>query len=272
MNEERALLLPSRLAREKVWPTDPVSRGEPDHGCVAARPKSANGLSLRQVKDLRSAVARYRTRAGQVNVCGNAAFRMRSWPSTRLAFGMPYGGHVIGESARMFIAMNRFKVIKGEEADFEELWLSPRVAPRHGARLRRVPHAARAGPGGPRALFLPYGLGQPAALRRTGRIPSSSGPLTVAPGGTKPMYLGHPGIRGLRGDPDRQRAEAWPSDGGLNASLNRRLLKWRDRALKQAHGVRSRCGCPKQEPSQRRSAPALARPPVFSCSIPGLAA
>ena len=103
----------------------------------------------------------------------------------------------------MYIAMNRFKVMKGAESAFEHVWLS------RDARLDRVPgflefHLLR----GPehedhRALFVAHGLGGRttftawtqsehfrAAHRDAGRQAALSRPSRV---------------RGLRGDPDDQK-------------------------------------------------------------------
>ena len=101
----------------------------------------------------------------------------------------------------MFIAMNRFKVIKGEEAAFEHLWLSREThldtvvgfvefhmlrGPERDDHVLYSSHTVWAS----RAQFVDWTNSE--AFRASHR----------GAGGSKPMYLGQSRVRGFRRDPD----------------------------------------------------------------------
>ena len=96
----------------------------------------------------------------------------------------------------MFIAMNRFKVIKGEEAAFEHLWLS------RESHLEQVPgfvefHMLRGPERDDHVLYSSHTVW-------AGREPFTAWTNSEAfraahrgAGQTKPMYLGHPEFEGF---------------------------------------------------------------------------
>ncbi|MBL6077392.1 antibiotic biosynthesis monooxygenase [Belnapia sp. T18] len=96
----------------------------------------------------------------------------------------------------MFIAMNRFRVMPGAEADFEELWLS------RDSKLSTVPgfvefHLLR----GPRkedhTLYASHTIW---ASREAFEDWTKSEAFRMAhrsAGGTRPLYLGHPEFEGF---------------------------------------------------------------------------
>ncbi|MBL6454382.1 antibiotic biosynthesis monooxygenase [Belnapia sp. T6] len=96
----------------------------------------------------------------------------------------------------MFIAMNRFRVLPGAEAEFEELWLS------RDSQLRTVPgfvefRLLR----GPRkddhALYASHTIW---ASREDFEAWTRSEAFRMAhrnAGGTRPLYLGHPEFEGF---------------------------------------------------------------------------
>ena len=100
----------------------------------------------------------------------------------------------------MFIAMNRFKVIKGEEGAFEELWLS------RESHLDKVPgflefHMLRGPERDDHVLYSSHSLGDQAALFRLDDIRAfSRGPSRH--GANKADVCRSPRIRGFRSDPD----------------------------------------------------------------------
>ena len=81
----------------------------------------------------------------------------------------------------MFIAMNRFKVLKEECADFEAMWLGRRVAPGEEPRLRRLSHAARTGARGPHPLLLAHCLGDQGLLHGLDHLRALPRRPTVTP-------------------------------------------------------------------------------------------
>ena len=96
----------------------------------------------------------------------------------------------------MYIAMNRFKVIKGHEEEFERRWLG------RDTYLDQLPgfvefHLLR-GPGSRRshALFLAYGVGEQGRLRELDAVGAVS---RLAPQRRrhKPLHLGHPEFEGF---------------------------------------------------------------------------
>ncbi len=96
----------------------------------------------------------------------------------------------------MFIAMNRFKVLKGEEADFEALWLSREL------HLDQVPgfiefHMLRGPEKDDHVLYSSHTVW---ASRQQFSDWTTSEQFRAAhrsAGGTKPMYLGHPEFEGF---------------------------------------------------------------------------
>ena len=64
----------------------------------------------------------------------------------------------------MFIAMNRFKVIKGCEADFEQVWLSRDTHLDKVPGFRGVPSSQGTRAGGSHALCVAYGVAEPCRL------------------------------------------------------------------------------------------------------------
>lgn len=96
----------------------------------------------------------------------------------------------------MFIAMNRFKVIKGEEAGFEALWLS------RESHLDSVPgfvefHMLRGPERDDHVLYSSHTIW---ANRQVFTDWTNSEQFRAAhrgAGGTKPMYLGHPEFEGF---------------------------------------------------------------------------
>ncbi len=96
----------------------------------------------------------------------------------------------------MFIAMNRFKVIKGEEGAFEELWLS------RDSHLEAVPgfvefHMLR---GPDREDHVLYSSHTVWASQEAFSAWTTSEAFRAAhrgTGQTKPMYLGHPEFEGF---------------------------------------------------------------------------
>ena len=96
----------------------------------------------------------------------------------------------------MFIAMNRFKVIKGEEHRFEDVWLSRET------HLDRVPgfiefHLLRGPAAEDHTLYSSHTVW---ADRNTFTDWTNSEAFRAAHGGTgqhKPLYLGHPVFEGF---------------------------------------------------------------------------
>ena len=96
----------------------------------------------------------------------------------------------------MFIAMNRFKVIRGEEKAFEELWLS------RESRLDEVPgfiefHLLRGPEREDHTLYSSHALW---ASREHFTAWTQSEQFRAAhrsAGGAKPLYLGHPELEGF---------------------------------------------------------------------------
>jgi heme-degrading monooxygenase HmoA len=96
----------------------------------------------------------------------------------------------------MFIAMNRFKVIRGEEKAFEELWLS------RESRLDEVPgfiefHLLRGPEREDHTLYSSHALW---ASRDRFTAWTQSEQFRAAhrsAGSAKPLYLGHPELEGF---------------------------------------------------------------------------
>jgi heme-degrading monooxygenase HmoA len=96
----------------------------------------------------------------------------------------------------MFIAMNRFKVIRGEETAFEELWLS------RESRLDEMPgfiefHLLRGPEREDHTLYSSHALW---ASREDFTAWTQSEQFRAAhrsAGSAKPLYLGHPELEGF---------------------------------------------------------------------------
>jgi heme-degrading monooxygenase HmoA len=96
----------------------------------------------------------------------------------------------------MFIAMNRFKVIRGSEADFQTVWTS------RDTHLRDVPgfitfHLLRGPEREDHTLFASHTLW---ASRADFEAWTTSEAFRLAhrnAGGNKPLYLGHPEFEGF---------------------------------------------------------------------------
>ncbi len=96
----------------------------------------------------------------------------------------------------MFIAMNRFKVIRGSEADFEMVWTS------RDTHLRDVPgfvtfHLLRGPEHDDHTLFASHTIW---ASREVFEAWTKSEAFRLAhrsAGGNKPLYLGHPEFEGF---------------------------------------------------------------------------
>ncbi|MEY9182250.1 hypothetical protein ABIA41_003685 [Bradyrhizobium sp. USDA 313] len=111
----------------------------------------------------------------------------------------------------MYIAMNRFRVAKGSEAAFEQVWLS------RDTHLDKVPgfvefHLLR-GPEleDPHALRLPHRVGEPRRVRGLDQVGGVS--RGASPGGRQQAALSRPSpVRRLRGG----------ADGGARCEVARR--------------------------------------------------
>ena len=96
----------------------------------------------------------------------------------------------------MFIAMNRFKVLKEEKAAFEELWLN------RDSHLREVPgfvefHMLKGPERDDHVLYSSHTVwaNQPAFLAWTNSEAFRAAHRGA--GGTRPLYLGHPEFEGF---------------------------------------------------------------------------
>ena len=122
----------------------------------------------------------------------------------------------------MFIAMNRFQVIKGEEGRFEDVWLSRET------HLERVPgfiefHLLRGPAAQDHTLYSSHTVW---ADRDTFTAWTNSEAFRAAHGGTgqhKPLYLGHPVFEGFdvlqtvkRGSPAAEAGSARRPDALLS--------------------------------------------------------
>ena len=118
------------------------------------------------MREIRSYVRLLRSIIGFVRACQIASFRYScAGEIVRIdATELTLDARTPGETA-MFIAMNRFRVKPGSEAEFEAVWLNREVY------LDAVPGfiefhlPARASERGPHALFLAHGLAQPGRFR-----------------------------------------------------------------------------------------------------------
>ena len=96
----------------------------------------------------------------------------------------------------MFIAMNRFKVIKGSEAAFENFWLS------RDSHLDKVPgfvefHLLKGPEAEDTRCMRHTRCGRTVRLLKRGPNRKHSGQHHHRAGDNKPLYLGHPQFEGF---------------------------------------------------------------------------
>jgi heme-degrading monooxygenase HmoA len=97
----------------------------------------------------------------------------------------------------MFIAMNRFKVIKGCEADFEHVWLS------RDTHLDKVPgfvefHLLKGPELDDHTLYASHTVWQSHAAFEAWTRSEAFRAAHAKAGGHKPLYLGHPQFEGFQ--------------------------------------------------------------------------
>jgi heme-degrading monooxygenase HmoA len=96
----------------------------------------------------------------------------------------------------MFIAMNRFKVIKGEEKAFEEVWLSRDT--RLGEMTGFVEfHLLRGPEREDHTLYASHTIWASRAAFTAWTQSEQFRAAHRGAGGTKPLYLGHPEFEGF---------------------------------------------------------------------------
>ncbi len=120
--------------------------------------------------------------------------------------GVPAGWRVAGppEEMRMFIAMNRFRVALGSEADFEQVWLNRDVHLRHGARASRTSTCC-AGRRTRTTCCMPRTrCGRPRRRSRTWTRSEAfrDAHRNAGQAGTRALYHRSAAVRGLRGAAD----------------------------------------------------------------------
>jgi heme-degrading monooxygenase HmoA len=96
----------------------------------------------------------------------------------------------------MFIAMNRFRVLRGSEADFETVWTS------RDTHLRDVPgfiafHLLRGPEHEDHTLFASHTLWADHAAFEAWTKSEAFRAAHRGAGGNKPLYLGHPEFEGF---------------------------------------------------------------------------
>jgi heme-degrading monooxygenase HmoA len=97
---------------------------------------------------------------------------------------------------QMFIAMNRFQVIKGSEADFENVWLS------RDSHLDKVPgfiefHLLRGPEAEDHTLYASHTVWKDRATFDAWTKSEAFRAAHARAGGNKPLYLGHPQFEGF---------------------------------------------------------------------------
>jgi heme-degrading monooxygenase HmoA len=97
---------------------------------------------------------------------------------------------------QMFIAMNRFQVIKGSEADFENVWLS------RDSHLDQVPgfiefHLLRGPEAEDHTLYASHTVWKDRATFDAWTKSEAFRAAHARAGGNKPLYLGHPQFEGF---------------------------------------------------------------------------
>lgn len=96
----------------------------------------------------------------------------------------------------MFIAMNRFKVAKGSEADFEQVWAT------RDTHLREVPgfvefHLLRGPEAEDHVLYASHTIWKDRAAFEAWTNSDAFRAAHRSAGGTKPLYLGPPQFEGF---------------------------------------------------------------------------
>src|SRR5262245_10724855 len=96
----------------------------------------------------------------------------------------------------MFIAMNRFKVIKGSEAAFENVWLS------RDSHLEKVPgfvefHLLKGPEAEDHTLYASHTVWKSRATFEAWTKSEAFRAAHASAGGNKPLYLGHPQFEGF---------------------------------------------------------------------------
>jgi heme-degrading monooxygenase HmoA len=97
---------------------------------------------------------------------------------------------------QMFIAMNRFKVIKGSETDFENVWLS------RDSHLDKVPgfvefHLLKGPEAEDHTLYASHTVWKNRATFEAWTKSEAFRAAHASAGGNKPLYLGHPQFEGF---------------------------------------------------------------------------
>ena len=101
-----------------------------------------------------------------------------------------------GKARHMFIAMNRFKVIKGSEAAFENVWLS------RDTHLDTVPgfiefHLLKGPEAEDHTLYASHTVWKNRAAFEAWTKSEAFRAAHASAGGNKPLYLGHPQFEGF---------------------------------------------------------------------------
>jgi heme-degrading monooxygenase HmoA len=96
----------------------------------------------------------------------------------------------------MFIAMNRFRVAKGSEAAFENVWLS------RDSHLDKVPgfvefHLLKGPEDEDHTLYASHTVWENRAVFEAWTKPEALRAAHASAGGNKPLYLGHPQFEGF---------------------------------------------------------------------------
>jgi heme-degrading monooxygenase HmoA len=96
----------------------------------------------------------------------------------------------------MFIAMNRFKIIPGQEAAFEEVWLS------RDTHLKDVPgfqtfHLLRGPSNEEHTLYASHSTWESRAAFEAWTKSEAFRRAHAGAGTNKPLYLGHPNFEGF---------------------------------------------------------------------------
>src|SRR6516162_7618281 len=102
----------------------------------------------------------------------------------------------------MFIAMNRFKVIKGSEAAFENVWLS------RDTHLDKVPgfiefHLLKGPMAEDHTLYASHTVWKNRATFEAWTKSEAFRAAHASAGGNKPLYLGHPQFEGFETSPPK---------------------------------------------------------------------
>jgi len=96
----------------------------------------------------------------------------------------------------MFIAMNRFQVVKGREADFEEVWRNRRTRLSEMAGFRAF-HLLRGPEGEDHTLYASHTVWESRAAFEAWTRSQQFRDAHRDAGQNKPLYLGHPQFEGF---------------------------------------------------------------------------